>query len=430
MIYSKSEVLQYVSENDVKFIKLFFTDVSGRLKSVSIQPSILEKAFDEGISFDGSAIKGFSTPDKSDLFLVPDPSTLNVLPWRPQQGRVIRMYCNVKNPDGTEFAGDFRNILAKTEKKASERGFEIQIGTECEFYLFKLDENGMATHIPYDLGGYCDLSPIDLGENVRRDIIFNLEQMGIAPLTSHHETGPGQNEIDFKYDTTLRAADNYFTFKNTVKTIAFKDGVFASFNPKPIIDEAGNGLHINVSILKNGENLYKTDSEEKKYFIQGILNRIREITVFFNTTPESYWRLGKFEAPKYVSWSSENRSQLIRIPSARGEESRFELRSPDTACNLYLALTLLIEAGLEGIEKKMELVPSCDKNLLDASDDEIKGLEKLPETLEEAIEIAKKSDFVKSIINANTLDSFFRSLEEDIVDYYDPNKNFKRWITF
>ena len=394
MIYSKSEVLQYVSENDVKFIKLFFTDVSGRLKSVSIQPSILEKAFDEGISFDGSAIKGFSTPDKSDLFLVPDPSTLNVLPWRPQQGRVIRMYCNVKNPDGTEFAGDFRNILAKTEKKASERGFEIQIGTECEFYLFKL------------------------GENVRRDIIFNLEQMGIAPLTSHHETGPGQNEIDFKYDTTLRAADNYFTFKNTVKTIAFKDGVFASFNPKPIIDEAGNGL------------LYKTDSEEKKYFIQGILNRIREITVFFNTTPESYWRLGKFEAPKYVSWSSENRSQLIRIPSARGEESRFELRSPDTACNLYLALTLLIEAGLEGIEKKMELVPSCDKNLLDASDDEIKGLEKLPETLEEAIEIAKKSDFVKSIINANTLDSFFRSLEEDIVDYYDPNKNFKRWITF
>lgn len=434
MSYSKSEVLTYVMENDVKFIKLFWTDICGNLKSLSIQPSVLKKAFDEGIAFDGSAVRGFTTADKSDLFLVPDPSTLRVLPWRPQHGRVIRLFCKIKNPDGTPFESDYRNILQTVIDEASKNGYEIQVGTECEFYLCKLDESGMATRTPYDLASYCDLSPLDRCENIRRDIVLNLEQMGIEPVASHHETGAGQNEVDFKYDTALKAADNYFTFRNTVKTIAYRDGAFATFNPKPYSDDAGNGLHINMSVLKDGKNLFESDSKEKEWFVEGILKRIREITAVLNSVPESYERLGKYEAPQYISWSAQNRSQLIRVPAASGEERRFELRSPDCACNLYLALSLLIKAGLEGIKNKEELRSSVDKDLSNKENCP-DNIEKLPSSLNDAVELFKSSEFVKTVLSQNIIDAYVKVCENDFDNYLKSETNpsvhgFKRWIMF
>jgi len=408
MEYTESEVLQYIAENDVKFIKLFFTDIFGAIKSISIQPGELKKAFKDGISFDASAVKGFLEASRSDLFIVPDPSTLSVLPWRPQHGRVVRFFCNVRNADGTPFEGDSRYILQKTAASAEKLGYELQIGTECEFYLFQVDEKGEPTKIPQDTAGYCDLAPRDKGENVRRDICLTLIQMDIIPEMSHHETGPGQQEVDFKYDTLLKAADNLGTFKTVVKTIAARNGLYASFMPKPLADKAGSGLHINISLKKNGHNIFDNDKlpADAKSFIAGILYRIRDITAFLNPLNNSYERFGAYEAPKYISWSSQNRSQLIRIPAEKGERKRLELRSPDPSCNQYLALSLIVEAGLEGISQKRELAPSKDINLFNASKEELAGLETLPVSLNDALKLAAKSSFVKSVLPAATLKGF------------------------
>lgn len=407
MEYSASEVMQYVQENDVKFIKLLFVDIFGAVKSFSVQPSVLKRAFKEGVSFDANAVKGFLNVSKSDLFIIPDPSTLSVLPWRPQRGRVARLYCNIVYPDGTPFEGDSRRILRNVSERASEMGYDVQIGTECEFYLFKLDQDGNVGG-PQDNASYCDLAPVDKGENVRRDIILNLEQMGIVPETSHHESGPGQNEIDFRYDKAMRAADNVSTFKTTVRTIAAQSGLYASFTPKPMPSEAGNGFHVNLSLHKNSQNLFaeKTLNKEAQSFIAGILSHIREITVFANPLAYSYERLGCFEAPKYVSWSRQNRSQLIRIPAAEGEQARIEVRSPDSSCNQYLVMALIIAAGLDGIEKNLPLSPAVDLDLYTASEKDLEGLEKLPGSLEEARSIAKDSTFVRSVIPETTLLSF------------------------
>ncbi len=412
MEYTSQEVLQYITENDVKFIKLFFIDIFGHVKSISVQPPLLKRAFSEGISFDASAVPGFLNVAKSDLFLFPEPATLSVLPWRPQHGRVARLFCSIRYPDGTPFEGDSRRILCTVVEKAKKKGLSVRVGTECEFYLFKLDDKGNPTTIPHDTAGYCDLAPFDKGENVRRDIILNLEQMGIEPETSHHETGPGQNEIDFRYDAPLKAADNLSTFKMTVRTIAARDGLWASFLPKPLEDEAGSGLHLNLSLSRDGKNLFTegngTPVGEAASFTAGILAHAREMTAFLNPLKASYSRLGCFEAPAYVSWSSQNRSQLIRVPAAVGEKARIELRSPDPACNQYFALALVIAAGLDGIEKKLSLPPAVDKDLYQASKEELVALESLPKHLGEALDIAKKSDFVQCIIPALTLDSFVR----------------------
>lgn len=401
MDYSESEILQYIAENDVKFIKLFFTDIFGTVKSISIQPAELERAFHSGISFDASAVKGFLGVDKSDLFLVPDPSTLSVLPWRPQHGRVVRFYCNIRYPDGTPFEGDTRLILQKEVEMSAKKGYEIKIGTECEFYLFQLDEKGNPTNIPHDNGGYCDLAPLDKGENVRRDICITLEQMGIQPEVSHHEAGPGQHEVDFKYDEPVRAADNLSTFKTIVRTVANRNGLHADFSPKPVSDKPGNGLHINLSVFKNGKNLFEQDSvaDEAKSFLAGILNHIREITAVLNPSASSYDRLGHFEAPEYIGWSRGNRSQLIRIPFASdGMRSRIELRSPDPSCNQYAALSLIIAAGIEGIEQKAVLQPELLINTFKASEEQLKDLEALPHSLPEALSLMKASEFVKSVL--------------------------------
>ena len=403
MEYTKREVIQYIQENNVKFIKLFFVDIFGDVKSISIQPPLLNKAFEEGISFDASAVKGFLNEVTSDLFIVPDPTTLSVLPWRPQHGRVARLYCNIRYLDGTPFVGDSRLILQNVIDRAKKMGYDAKIGTECEFFLFKRDEAGLPSKVPHDTAGYCDLAPLDKGENVRREIILTLEQMGIEPETSHHENGPGQNEIDFRYSSMMNAADNLATFKMTVRTIAAQDGLFASFLPKPFENEAGSGLHVNISLHKDGKNIFSNDSAEAKSFTAGILEHIREITAFLNPLHQSYNRLGKFEAPKYISWSHQNRSPLIRIPAATGDAVRIEVRSPDPACNQYIALALLISAGLDGIEKNLSLMPP---------ESEAKKLEKLPDSLEEALTLASGSDFVRSVIPAITLDTFIKVKSE------------------
>lgn len=408
MNYTISEVLQFVEENDVKFIRLAFCDIFGVQKNISIMPSELPRAFDTGISFDASSIDGFMNIDESDLFLVPDPSTLSILPLRPSRGRVVRFFCDIKYPDGRHFEGDGRYILKNVLNELKEMKYICKVGTEFEFYLFETDENGFPTKKPFDMGTYFDIAPIDKGENIRREICLTLEEMNITPESSHHESGPGQNEIDFKYDDALTTADNFVTFKSVVKSVAARNGLYASFMPKPLKNESGNGLHINLSLFKNGLNIFKTEIDEHSQaaesFIAGILERIQEITLFLNPITNSYYRFGNFEAPKYISWSHQNRSQLIRIPASKGENSRMELRSPDPSCNPYIALALIIKAGMEGIKKGIKLIPSYNFNMYENKNS--KDFKKLPETLEEAIILAEKSDFIKSVIPNKTLEKY------------------------
>ena len=426
MSYAVREVLAFVKQNDVKFIRLAFCDMFGTQKNISIMPDELERAFKEGVSFDASAIRGFGDVVKSDLLLFPDADTLNVLPWRPQQGRVVRFFCDIKTPDKEEFLYDSRNILKKVVRICQEKGYTPYIGTECEFYLFKTDEDGEATYITHDKGGYFDMAPIDKGENIRREICLCLEEMGIKPESSHHEQGPGQNEIDFKYSDSLNAADNFLTFKSVVKAIAARSGLYASFMPKPISNKSGNGLHINISLNKNGTNIFKEENgqqAEVESFIAGILSKTREITAFLNPIVNSYERFGKFEAPKYVSWSHQNRSQLVRIPAATGEKTRMELRSPDSAINPYLAFSLILGAGLYGIENSLKLPKEINENLYTLDEEKLKDIEVLPETLEEALDIAKNSEFIRSIIGSDVLDRYIE-LKEIEADQY--NKSIEK----
>lgn len=417
MNITQSEVLQFVEENDVKFVRLAFFDIFGKMKNISIMATELPRAFENGILFDASAVRGFMNVEESDLLLFPDATTLSVLPWRPQQGRVVRFYCSIKHPDGTLFNGDVRNILKDAMLSAQEEGYIVQIGTECEFYLFEADEKGNPTKIPHDFGGYCDVAPDDKGENVRREICLTLEEMGIQPESSHHESGPGQNEVDFKYSNALVAADNLETFKSVVKSVASRNGLFSSFMPMPLKDSFGSGLHVNFSLLNNGINIFEDSAEQYKNdaegFIAGILNRVSEITLFLNPTTNSYSRFGQGDAPKYVSWSYQNRSQLIRIPAATGELSRMELRSPDPTCNPYIAFALLIYAGLEGIKNGMKLPKQTKFNLYDAPREQLEKLELLPTNLEEAIEKAKASEFVKGNLCTKITNFYLEEKEKE-----------------
>lgn len=418
MKYTVSEVLRFVEENDVKFIRLAFCDIFGTQKNISIMPSELPRAFERGISFDASSIMGFLNIEESDLFLVPDPGTLTILPWRPSHGRVVRLFCAVKNPDGTQYAGNTRAILRNVVDKLQKTGYVCKVGTECEFYLFENGEDGMPTDKPMDYGGYFDISPLDKGENVRREICLTLEQMDIMPENSHHEHGPGQNEIDFKYSGALNAADNLVAFKSVVKTIAARNGLYASFMPKPISNKSGNGLHINISVHKDGRNIFENlSSPAAKSFVAGILSRARDITLFLNPTTNSYSRFGAFDAPKYVTWSHQNRSQFIRIPASSGDLSRLEVRSPDPSCNPYLAIALLISAGIEGIENRLELVPALNKNLFEAGPEDTSSLELLPQTLGEAIDAAENSEFVRSALPESTLQKFVGFKKEEWARY-------------
>ena len=400
MKYTREEVMQYIAEEDVKFIRLAFCDIFGRQKNVSIVPQELKRAFSDGIAIDASAISGFGRKVHSDLFLHPDPSTLSVLPWRPENGKVVRMYCRVVKPNGTAFEGDTRRILGDAVKRAKEKGITFAFGSEMEFYLFKQDEQGEQTKIPYDRAGYMDVAPEDKGENVRREICLTLERMGIRPESSHHEEGPGQNEIDFRYSDPETAADDALTFQTVVRAVAARNGLCADFSPKPLPDRPGNGMHINISAKS------ATGEEILPFVMAGILKYAGEMTAFLNISEESYRRFGADKAPRYISWSSENRSQLIRIPAAKGEYRRAELRSPDPLCNPYLAFALLIHAGLAGIQGHFCLPEAADINLYTAPKEVCEKFETLPESLDEAKKRARESDFVRKILNDTILTGY------------------------
>ncbi|MCR5845197.1 MAG: glutamine synthetase family protein [bacterium] len=401
MEYSIDEVMQFVQEEDVKFIRLAFCDVFGKQKNISIVPQQLRRAFEHGIAIDASAIAGFGGDVRSDLFLKPDPNTLAILPWRPEHGRVVRMFCSIANPDGSRFASDTRAILKDAIASAKEAGYEFGFGAEMEFYLFKLGEDGEPTDIPHDRARYMDIAPDDKGENVRREICLSLELMGIEPESSHHEEGPGQNEIAIRYSDPLSAADSIVTFVGAAKTIAHRNGLCASFDPKPLPYAPGNGMHINMSIRA-----IEGADDPMPSAMAGILAKARELALFMNPTQESYQRLGSTKAPHLVSWSRENRSQLIRIPAANGEFSRMELRSPDPGANPYLAMALLIHAALEGISADAELPPAADFDAYSASAEQLAGYESLPGSLREAVEEALGSEFIAKHLPASLLESY------------------------
>ena len=403
MKYSTEEVIQLVEEEDVKFIRLAFCDVFGRQKNISIMPDELRRAFKYGIAFDASAITGFGDEVKSDLLIHPDPETITFLPWRPEHGRVVRMYSYITYPDGTPFKCDSRALLKNAVEEAAKEGLAFYFGAEQEFYLFNLDENGRPTKEPYDYAGYMDIAPDEKGENIRREICLTLEQMGIRPESSHHEEGPGQNEIDFRYSDALTAADNAMTFQTVVKTVAGKNGIFADFSAKPLKGKPGNGFHINISVKPN------ENDENQKYVLAGILDKIVDMTAFLNPTENSYDRFGENKAPGYVSWSSGNRSQLIRIPAAVGEYRRIELRSPDPTANPYLAFTLMIYAALDGIKNKRKLNEPSNINLYKADEKTLSNFQKLPETFDQAKIIASQSSFIKEHIPQEVLAIYSRN---------------------
>lgn len=393
MKYSREEILQYVAEEDVKFIRLAFCDVRGRQKNISVMPGELERALDGGIAIDASAIAGFGGEVRSDLLLRPDPATLAPLPWRPEHGRVVRLFCTLENPDGSPCQADTRALLEQAVADAQAQGLEFSFGAEMEFYLFRRDEEGKPTGIPFDSAGYMDVAPEDRGENVRREICLTLEQMGIRPESSHHEEGPGQNEIDFRYADPLTAADQAVTFRSVVQTIAARNGLYADFSPKPLPDKLGNGMHINLSAaytLLSG----RAGEDVLPRLIAGVLYRAAEMTPVLNPSEASYRRFGSCKAPRYISWSAQNRSQLIRVPAAVGAYRRAELRSPDPDCNPYLAYTMLIRAGLESIRLGLPLPDPVDCNLYTAPAELTAGLARLPGSLADAKAAARAGDFL------------------------------------
>lgn len=412
------EILDFVQDNDVKFVRLAFCDIFGTQKNIAVFADELPQVFEQGICIDGSSVPGFMNVEESDLVLWPDPATVSILPWRPAEGRVIRMFCDIRRPNGREFEGNCRGFLKSMVERLSRRGLTCNIGTECEFYLFQLDDQGNPTRIPMDRGGYFDIAPLDKGENIRREICFALSDMGLHPQHSHHESGFGQNEVDFRYAPALEAADNLITFKSVVKSIAQRNGLYASFMPKPLPTQAGSGLHINLSLQdSSGENLFAreiTPDSPAGHFMAGVMKHARELTCFFNPTPNSYARFGSYEAPQYVSWSRQNRSPMIRIPSATGSQCRMELRSPDPTCNPYLAIGLMLAAGLEGMDQKLPLPQPVNRNLFLKS--QAQGIEQLPGSLPEAIALANQSDLVARELPDLMAAKYFQRLSQECLE--------------
>ena len=408
--YTKQDIIQMVEEEDVEFIRLQFTDIFGMLKNVAITSSQLEKALDNQIMFDGSSIEGYARVEESDMFLHPDLDTFTIFPWRPQQGKVARIICDVYTADQKPFSGDPRYILKQQIERAAEMGYTFNVGPECEFFLFHQDENGQPTTLTHEKAGYFDLGPIDLGENARRDMVLTLEDMGFEIEASHHEMAPAQHEIDFKYGEALATADNIMTFKLAVKTIAKRHGLFASFMPKPRYGVPGSGMHINMSLSKEGKNIFFDAedpmelSKEARYFIGGLIKHIKGMSIITNPLVNSYKRLVPgYEAPVGIAWSSINRSPLIRIPSTKGEGTRVELRNPDPAANPYLAFAVCLAAGLDGIENQIEPPQAISGNVfeLEAKERERLGIELLPTSLKEAVEEFEKDEFVQGVLGTH-----------------------------
>lgn len=413
--YTKKDILELVEEEDVEFVRLQFTDLFGSMKNLAITSSHLKRALDSKVMFDGSSIDGFVGIDESDLYLSPDYGTFALMPWRPQHGKVARMICDVYRPDGDFYEGDPRYLLRKVVSDAAGEGYTFQVGPECEFFLFHLDDNGLPTTLTHEQAGYFDMSPLDFGENARRDIVLMLEEMGFQVERSHHENAPAQHEIDFRYDEALQTADNIMTFKLAVKTIAKRHGLHAAFMPKPRSGVDGSGLHINMSLTKDGTNIFQDAkdpcglSREAYYFLGGLMKHIKAMTLILNPTVNSYKRLVPgYEAPAYIAWSAKNRTPLIRIPATRGEDTRIELRSPDPSCNPYLALAVCLAAGLDGIRNQIEPPRSMDMDVNRLTEEERKtyGLERLPQNLKEAVEAFEQDPLMQEVLGAEACRKF------------------------
>lgn len=424
--YSKEDIMELVGDEDVEFIRLQFTDMFGSLKNVAITASQLEKALDNKCMFDGSSIEGFVRIEESDMYLYPDLSTLEIFPWRPQQGKVARLICDVYRPNGEPFEGDPRYILKRAIKEAADMGYTFEVGPECEFFLFHTDENGMPTTLTHEKAGYFDLGPLDLGENARRDMVLNLEDMGFVVEASHHEVAPAQHEIDFQYGEALATADNIMTFKLAVKTIAKRHGLHATFMPKPKFGVNGSGMHINMSLSKDGKNIFNDPSDklglskEAYYFIGGIIRHMKGMTAITNPLVNSYKRLVPgYEAPVYIAWSATNRSPLIRIPASRGEGTRIELRCPDPSANPYLALAVCLRAGLDGIVNKIEPPASVDRNIFAMTGEEKRelGIEAIPGTLIEAVYELEKDEFIQEVLGRHVSEKYIEAKKAEWANY-------------
>ena len=427
MAYTKQKILNVAQSEDVEFIRLQFTDLFGTLKNVAITKSQLAKALDNKIMFDGSSIEGFARIEESDMYLYPDYDTFEILPFRPHQGKVARMICDVYKPDGTQLENDPRFILKRVIGAAAEMGYKFNVGPECEFFLFHTDDNGNPTTISHEKGSYFDLGPTDLGENARRDIVLNLEEMGFEVEASHHEVAPAQHEIDFRYGEALETADKIMTYKLTVKTIAKRHGLYASFMPKPKYGVCGSGMHINMSLSDmEGNNIFANPddpnglSKEAYSFIAGIMEHVRSMTAITNPIVNSYKRLVPgFEAPTYIAWSATNRSPLVRVPASRGAGTRVELRCPDCACNPYLAIAVCLAAGLDGIKRGLTPPESVQKDIYEMTEQERveAGIGNLPSNLYEAIQEMKKSDFVKKVLGEEVFNKYIRAKSEEWDEY-------------
>ena len=425
--YTKEDILRMVKEDDVEFIRLQFTDIFGDLKNVAITASQIEKALDNKIMFDGSSIEGFARIEESDMYLYPDYDTFEIFPWRPQQGKVARLICDVYTPDGKPFEGDPRWILKKTIKEANDLGYRFDVGPECEFFLFHTDDNGLPTTLSHEKAGYFDLGPNDLGENIRRDMVLTLEDMGFEIEASHHEVAPAQHEIDFKYDEALKTADNIQTFKMTVKTIAKRHGLYATFMPKPKFGISGSGMHINMSLAtEEGKNIFADEngkiglSDDAYHFIAGIIKHARGMSAITNPLVNSYKRLVPgYEAPVYIAWSAKNRSPLIRIPASRGNGTRVELRNPDPTANPYLVLALCLAAGLDGIKNKIEAPESVDCNIYEMTPGERRaaGIENMPADLKEAVDCLVADEFLCSVLGEHITTKYVEAKMKEWENY-------------
>ena len=411
---NRDYVLKTIKERNIHFIRMWFTDTLGQIKSFAITPNEIANAFEEGMGFDGAAIAGFGLDGgNSDLLAFPDASTFQTLPWRPKDNGVARMFCNIVAPDGTPYEGDPRYVLRKMVRKAADMGYTFNVGPELEYYYFKDD----TAPVPLDKGSYFDLTSLDAASDLRRDTILTLEQMGIPVEYSHHEMGPSQQEIDLRFDEALSMADNVMTYRLVVKEIAMKHGCHASFMPKPGAGQPGNGMHVHQSLfdIETDQNVfYDADdplgyglSKVAKHYIAGLLKYAPEFTLVTNQLVNSYKRLVPgYEAPVFVSWANRNRSALVRVPlykPGKPESARFELRSPDPACNPYLAFAVMLGAGLKGIEEELELGPECDDSIFSMTPQQRKehGFEMLPANLGEAVEKFANSELMREILGEN-----------------------------
>lgn len=424
--YTKEDIKRIIKEENVAFIRLQFTDVFGNLKNVAITASHIDNALNNKCMFDGSSIDGFARIEESDMCLHPDLDSFLIFPWNTEQGKIARLICDVYRTDGTPFEGDPRFVLRRAIKEAADMGYTVNVGPECEFFLFQSDENDLPTNISHEKAGYFDLGPVDLGEDARRDMVITLEDMGFDIEASHHECAPAQHEIDFKYDEALPTADNVMTFKLAVRTIANKHGQHATFMPKPKFGMAGSGMHLNLSLSKDGENIFQNAedeyglSQEAYYFIGGVMQHMKGMAAIMNPLVNSYKRLVPgYEAPVHIAWSAKNRSPLIRVPAVRGAGTRIEIRNPDPSANPYLAIAVAIHAGLDGIKNKITPPKGVNCNIFEMTAEERKAakIESLPDNLLEAVEELEKDGFIQAALGNHIAPLYISAKKREWKEY-------------